>query len=81
MKSIHLRAALALAILLGALVLFVRTRPASNPDTISEPLGKFDPETRSLIARAERRSSIRRDVVFGDSSTVAQDGILRYGYR
>ena len=50
MKSIHLRAALALAILLGVLILFVGTHPASNPGTISEPLGNFDPETRSLIA-------------------------------
>lgn len=48
MKSIHLRAALALAILLGALVLFVRTRPASNPETPRQPLGNFGPETQSL---------------------------------
>jgi hypothetical protein len=52
MKSIHLRAALALAILLGALVLFVRTRPASNPETPRQPLGNFGPETHSLYGNS-----------------------------
>ncbi|MDQ3005881.1 MAG: hypothetical protein M3R47_10955 [Chloroflexota bacterium] len=54
MRSFRLRVALLVAILIGMLILFVSTRPASDPRVTREPLGNFDPETQSLIARAER---------------------------
>lgn len=51
MKS--LRRAVASAMLIGGLILFGCARPAPGPEETREPLGNFDPETQSLIARAE----------------------------
>ena len=41
-------------ILIGGAILFGCARPAPRPEEMREPLGNFDPETQSLIARAER---------------------------
>ena len=43
-----------IAILIGAGIVFLSGRPASNPGEKGKPLGNFDPETQSLISRAER---------------------------
>jgi alpha-mannosidase len=40
--------------LIGGMILFGCARPAPGPEKTREPLGNFDPETQSLIARAER---------------------------
>ncbi|HQV92872.1 MAG TPA: glycoside hydrolase family 38 C-terminal domain-containing protein [Anaerolineales bacterium] len=40
--------------LIGGAILFGCARPAPRPEETREPLGNFDPETQSLIARAER---------------------------
>ena len=43
-----------IVILIGAGIAFLNARPASGPETTRGPLGNFDAETQSLIARAER---------------------------
>ena len=48
MKFFRLCVPLLVAILIGC------TRPVSRPEVTREPLGNFDPETQSLISRAER---------------------------
>jgi|GEM_PF-1569860 len=54
MMSFRLRVALLVVILLGVLILFVSTRPASGPGVTRDPLGNFDSETQAMIAKAER---------------------------
>lgn len=41
-------------VLIGGMILFGCASPAPRPEETRAPLGNFDPETQSLIARAER---------------------------